>query len=805
MADANSVQIRPLAQTDLEAVAVSPKVAMGVQLATLQMVSMMVVDGSAPRFRPGVEPLADGQAYQALDGRQLYRPQLRVARRPTGPGPDVWMLRDADGNVRLQLSLEEAPPAALPPGAVPFPVRVDGVAVVWTGGRLDVPSPLIEAVAGAGDTDPAFVIRCGVAVPPAVVPALEAAMRNDQACHLEVTLSYGYWAREVPDPDDPGGPWTWPRGTFPPWKFPPVMGRLSPAGAQPLLVAAAGDATTAAAAEPVAAGEIATAADANMVSAMKMLDSRNFDAIIAAAKWRERHAAFRRASLVRSIGFRFDPADPSNQAIYRGLHPLEMVGESWRDSGSGMIRDSGFPNTLFRIPDEIRFAFAPLLGTPFLVPTLYQDAAGDNRVRVLLRALPWHDPRQLSQLRELLHGAPRVVVGGYESAALTLTTAFPEQVVVVGAGAGNSVPVPIERGFELTLDVTLEFYQYLAAVLTGAAGITGDVAVTLARPAGADGQPQPALVKRVGVRLALSDPADLPATVSVPPDAVSPRKVTVVNTAGVKVRVGGCTPWLLQLDPNSVAPLDVHKGRCTTPFPVELAPGGSVELEVEPTRPDVVLWNAVELELLDHVPVADPREVLKHVHELAPSAAYLWRIEVSCPVFAQQPVPAKWADLFRVEVEVWTEGFDKQEVVLHRDAPKAEVTMRRRLADIMRDDLQGLSKFRFRKRNIYVDRIGAWSGEGTEEGTHLFVFPNDPTKDTVPSNPDSDTATGGGTGTGGAHASTGRTYTVKAGDTLWDIASRELGDGNRWREIAQLNNVTDPATLRPGRQLRLPA
>jgi nucleoid-associated protein YgaU len=817
MTDANSLQVRSLAQTDLEAVAVSPKVAIGVQLATLQMVATMVVDESAPRFPPGVQPVADGQAYPAVDGRQLYRPELRVGRRPASPGPDVWLLRDAEENVRLQFSLEEASPAALAPGAVPFPVRVDGLAVVWSGGRLEVPSPLIEAAAGPGDTDPAFVVRGGVVVPPAVLPALEAAMRTDQFCHLEVTLSYGYWAQEPPrpDPNHPQIPRWPPRGgSIPPWKV-PIGGRWSGrdrvlaraaepfAVAEPMLMRREGmDATPIGEAEPAAADEIASAAvaDPNMVSMMKVLDPGQFKSIMVAARWREQQAAFRRVSFVRSLGFRFDPGDPANQSIYRGLRPLEMVGESWKDSGSGMIRESGFPNTLFRVPDEVRFAFAPRLGTPFLVPTLYQDATGANRVRVLLRALPWHDPRQLSQLRELLHGAPRVAVGGYESATLTLTTAFPEQIVVLGAGAGNTVPVSIERGFELTLDVTVEFYQYLASVLTGAAGITGEVAVTLARPAGADGQPQPAMVKRVGVRLALSDPAALPTTVTVPPDAVSPRKVTVVNTAGVAVRIGGCTPWLLQLDPNSVAAIDVHKGRCTTSFPVELDPDESVELTVEPTRADVLLWNAVELELFDHVPATDPRAVLEHVHELAPAAAYVWRIQVSCPVLEQPPVPAKWADLSRVEVEIWTEGFDKQEAVLSRDAPASQITMRRRLADVMRDDLQGLSAFRYRKRNVYVDRIGAWSPEDTEEGSHLFAFPNDATTDRP--NPAPNPGPGTGTGTGPRPAD--RTYEVRAGDTLWMIASRELGDGNRWREIAQLNNVSDPNALRPGLRLRLP-
>ncbi|NJR71277.1 MAG: LysM peptidoglycan-binding domain-containing protein, partial [Synechococcales cyanobacterium CRU_2_2] len=37
-----------------------------------------------------------------------------------------------------------------------------------------------------------------------------------------------------------------------------------------------------------------------------------------------------------------------------------------------------------------------------------------------------------------------------------------------------------------------------------------------------------------------------------------------------------------------------------------------------------------------------------------------------------------------------------------------------------------------------------------------------------------------------------KTYTVQAGDSLIRIAQKTLGNGDRWREIAKLNNITDP-------------
>lgn len=47
-------------------------------------------------------------------------------------------------------------------------------------------------------------------------------------------------------------------------------------------------------------------------------------------------------------------------------------------------------------------------------------------------------------------------------------------------------------------------------------------------------------------------------------------------------------------------------------------------------------------------------------------------------------------------------------------------------------------------------------------------------------------------------------YTVAAGDSLWGIAQKRLGNGNRYKEIMTLNGLTS-TTIRPGQKLRLPS
>lgn len=51
---------------------------------------------------------------------------------------------------------------------------------------------------------------------------------------------------------------------------------------------------------------------------------------------------------------------------------------------------------------------------------------------------------------------------------------------------------------------------------------------------------------------------------------------------------------------------------------------------------------------------------------------------------------------------------------------------------------------------------------------------------------------------------TAKQYTVKEGDTLWKIAKLQLNDDSRYKEIANLNGITDYNNLTAGTVLRLP-
>ena len=60
---------------------------------------------------------------------------------------------------------------------------------------------------------------------------------------------------------------------------------------------------------------------------------------------------------------------------------------------------------------------------------------------------------------------------------------------------------------------------------------------------------------------------------------------------------------------------------------------------------------------------------------------------------------------------------------------------------------------------------------------------------------------------GGQDAMTTKTYTVKSGDTLSDIAQSEMGDATRWPELYAANKDAigkNPDMIHPGLELTIP-
>ncbi len=66
--------------------------------------------------------------------------------------------------------------------------------------------------------------------------------------------------------------------------------------------------------------------------------------------------------------------------------------------------------------------------------------------------------------------------------------------------------------------------------------------------------------------------------------------------------------------------------------------------------------------------------------------------------------------------------------------------------------------------------------------------------------------TGGPAAAAGGAAASAKTYTVKPGDTLSNIAKQHLGNAGAYMKIFDLNKdqLSDPDKIKPGQVLRLP-
>jgi hypothetical protein len=736
----------------LSSVVRSTTLATSVRLTQLQR-AIVAVTGGGPSFPAAQEPVQDGVGYAANDGVTYYRPVLRVANRGPGrrPGPDVWFLEDDQGVITLQWTLEVMPLAGGPAGARPLPFTVDSVRMVWDAGQRDFEAPGVEPIDNPAEGQAAIRIHGAAQLRPDEAAQLEAAMNHhESACRLDVTLSYDYTV-QVPTGDTPTLPprHRIPRPTFPTSPGPrptiPIADRIA-FKPQHIDIArlrmsgqAADDPQVVAEAELSSSAVAATAFDPGILAGVsfrritpdlraELVGTRISDLLVRPTTTRP---DARHQTITRSVPFVFEPNVEANGPIYRALHDAASLTDDWQQLGDvGWLRDSDFPNTVFRLPDALRLAWDTETAGPRMAPTLYRNDAGDPRVRLLLRLGPWQDPSKIVLARKGLDmPAVRVVTGQVGNAVLHMGGAFPEELTLVG---GSGVAIPL-GGVELAFDVSLSFYEFICQVVTRPEGLSGTVEVALGLKASVDGtapadggtaaQEQRTVVVPVSIRLDRVD--DLPCTISVPDGMVSPTTVTVTNASGAEVSIGGCAVSFLQVDEESVVPVDIYPARCTSPFPITLPPGGHADLALELQTPaEDIVWNGVQVELLDKRLTATPVQVLHQVHELAPAGSSTRDLSVTSPVFSSGTLPERWKTLASIEVEVTTATGQVVTAVLSLANPTRTLHLPASLDDLVAGVGGGIPTVNYRVRNNYVDHQGEWTAVQSQSGEEIVVYPN---------------------------------------------------------------------------------
>lgn len=759
MADTpNTMAVAPLAPAMMR-FARSQTIATAMSLRTLQSVVLKYA-GGGPSFPAGQDPVRDGATFTDSTGATFYRPQIAVADRGAGrrPGPDVWFLKDDDGVITMTWTLETVPMGE----AVPLPFTVTSVTMDWAGGSKAFDAPGVTPVTEHGPDQPAYLIQGGAQLSATEAATLETAMNHpESACRLTVTYGYDYSMQvlseqaetskaEPPDTEPPQRR-RWfkdavvrdhrskaePPDTEPPqrrrWvkdavvrdhRLTRMLGLRSEATRfMPIAEAVSPTFITAASLAPAIRREALVMRSRVSDHVLQQIVARPIGDLVAAAPARSEQ---RSATVVRTVPFVFEPSQEQNAPIYRSLHGRANLTGSWEHGQAGWVCDSVFPNTVNRLPDDIRLAWNPELRGPHMVPTLHRDDQGNPKVRLLLRLSPFQDPASKVLLRRLI-GMPSatVVIGEVGSSTMHLGGSFPEELVVVGS-AGEPAPL---SGMDLTLELSLAYYQLFCQQISSPVGVPGQVSVVLDAPVASGGEVAVPKSTTIAVTIRLDRFDDLPCTLTLP-DTPSPVAVTVTNVSGADLSIGGAAVTLLQTDQDSAVPVDTMQGRSSATFPIALAAGSSIELPIEadpdPTDPEAsgFLWNAVLVELLDKRLDTTPAVMLAHVHEMVGGSEVSRDIVVSSPVFSTGTLPTKWAELASIEVEVTPPGSSPVTMALSLANPSETVAAAISLSAVAAGASAGITTVSYRVRNNYLDHQGQWGQPQDSSGSDLIAYPN---------------------------------------------------------------------------------
>lgn len=701
-----------------------------------------------PVFLAADEPVQDGRAYPAIDGRSFARPLLALGQRGGAfPGPDVAFLKEIDGSTYLHIALRQTLPPGLPDGTEALGTLARPPRIAWTGGEFVLPDPTpIDEDEGQGEQ-----MRILVPLAPDQVAQLVQAMTDPAAgCVLVADYSASYRLRsDVPadQPDRPRPPWhrprPWPRFPTDPDGPPRHLPQLMNLGDLRRL-----DVTVPSRGMSIGIPRTDTAQPALRIQDAPLIGNAALISPDLLAHWKgrqvidipdfwvgpvqteERDAT---VTFTRQVPFFFDRTLDQNLGVFRAISGAAVLPGDWQDSEWGTLRPAEFVNTVYLLPHEYRLAYDAARGLPHMLPVQYTAPDGSRRLRVLLRTEPWYDPARVAGLQAALSrqggGAyvhPQVIAGGVAGARLTLRTIFPEEITVAEDAGAEGVAIDMTSPFDLTLDVSEEYYTLLATILTGPVGLTGSVEVTLT-PA-ADGAP--AALRRVPLVLTFGRLGALPLTEFVATATINPERVDVTNRAAQAVTVAGAEASLLLMDENALLPAAMLAARPAEAFPLTIAAGGSATLTFAPVAaPEGSVWNTVVPVLTGVTAAVDPDASLRAIHALAPPGTSGWRLRILSPQLVQAAAAPGPAQMVAVEVRMTRAGAAPVQATLMAGEAERSVTFPRDLDDLIpaaagSGGTAGDSFLRLSvtARGVWPTGFGPWSDPADHVGDTLFVF-----------------------------------------------------------------------------------
>ncbi|MBK5953757.1 hypothetical protein CCR92_07050, partial [Rhodospirillum rubrum] len=412
-------------------------------------------------------------------------------------------------------------------------------------------------------------------------------------------------------------------------------------------------------------------------------------------------------------------------------------GVGWRSDGEiGDLREAPRGGQYYVLPDAYGLAFDRASGLPAVSALLIATApaggqgASEHKVRVRFGLVASFDPLRIERLRQRMRereGVPfaEVAIGGYDSATFDL---FPVlQMLGVDEAAvpapDRARPVDAKNGFDLTMDLTIEQYSLLVQALKTGSHQAGVVRFTLT------GENDTPLTRDIGVRLSLTQPAELPLDLvfeeGAPEDP--PNEITINNDADCEVSVAKVLPTLIAaMDQRPVAAYDAS----ASPLPITIPAKGSVLVTLTPTANDPPpVWNSLAAALAGVSARFEAEAVLGRIHQLAGTTSLLSRVVVSSWVFASESrIPAALRDvLFGMDVQL-RRGADEEPATLTLMVDDARKTFDFAfgLADILAGQTPDFPTFEYRQRNRRTTGEGPWTAWTRFRGNTLVVNPELP-------------------------------------------------------------------------------
>lgn len=714
----------------------------------LSLILNNLIDATAgnPNFPKAQEPKADGRTFRAHDGTQFYRSEARVATRAGQfGGPDVRFLKDIDGTIRLHIELEQSLPAGVPQSATPLGRVTGAPRIIWRGGQVALGAPTVFKDEDSGLWRMRFLQELAADE----VSGLFAAMTEPNSrTALEINFTYSYTLSPRPEPDAGGND----VGDHVKDAIKKSLFDLFRRGIQGRL-----EATEATIATPQVMLNRRPVANVVRLDPVVMADARRrvkprtgvrldpkvIDAIAARPTGPVRPRPqpqpepgiqHKTGKFTRRIPFFFDRDLDQHGHIFAAIAGGGGIATVWQDTEFGTIRPAEFPNTVYMLPHEYRLSYDPLRGLPHMVPVQYRADDDSFRLRITLRVEPWYDPARIARLKTALahqsSGAflhPTVIPGGVDRATMELRTAFPEDVDMIGAD--GPVEIDPRTPFDLVLDLSQEFYQLMTGMMTGPMGLNGVVQVALSQPdEPEDADPDDgAGARTIQMRLNFNALGRLPLDIKAVSAAINPGSVELTNNCAQAVTVSETDITLMQLDENSVSPINIFSAALTGPDPIELEPGTSTTLEFAPEGPETGhVWNAVDLAITNSALALDPEASLRAIHDLADTAAFGWELTVQTFHFQidQSGLPPQ-DQLMAVEVQMWRDDAPDRrvQVTLTKDQESDTVIFPRDLNDLISNDTAAeFLSLKTRTRGVYLTGFGDWGPEMDHTGSNLIAF-----------------------------------------------------------------------------------